>query len=586
MVYCTQTIFRWLTNARNFVVVGCLACSSGLLAQQQLTTFGNPLNIPWQFSASFGELRNNAFHAGVDFRTQQREGLPVFAVADGTLTRVVVSPVGYGRALYISHAGGIMSVYAHLSKFVPEIERVVRAQQYERESFQVDFQFPERLQFRKGDLIGWSGNTGSSGGPHLHFELRNRGGENAINPSLHGFVVRDNVPPTISTFVVYPSGRNSLVNGQQTPLHLPVTCRRTDCTMELDTIRVFGQFAFGIQASDRANDAPNILGLYTKQIFIDDELKFAWRLDAVPFSHMRFLNAFIDFAHFDSTGQRIQWTHVLPGNRLNIYEKVYNRGVFSFFETGVRNLRIEAADFAGNISVLNVVLLVDDEMEPLDGQFPAEEIQHGRLFSHIISNTFQTDEIRVVIPSLALYEPIHFEYRVDTSLERRIFSNIHHVHRSGTPVHVNYSLNIRPTRLPRNLESKALIARWDTRTNRWAPEGGNFSNGFVSHNIRRFGTFAVVIDTVAPTIRPVDIQNNRIPATQNIITFRITDDFSGISTYRATINGRWFLMEYDAKTNTLSGTIDKPLPRGEHDFRLVVTDRKNNRATYQAKIIR
>jgi len=192
----------------------------------------------------------------------------------------------------------------------------------------------------------------------------------------------------------------------------------------------------------------------------------------------------------------------------------------------------------------------------------------------------------VVVPANALYEPIYFDYRVEESLDSQIFSNIHHVHRSGTPVHINYSLNIKPIELPENLENKALIGSWDARKNEWIAEGGQFNNGFVTHNIRKFSIFAVCIDTIAPTIRPVDVQNNRVPASQNVLTFRIDDDFSGIGSYRATINGRWFLMEYDAKTKTLRGTIDTLLPRGEHDFNLTVTDRKNNQTTYQAKIIR
>ena len=593
MKYCAKTIFRWAANLRKFVVIGCLLCSSSLLAQQYLTTFGNPLNIPWQFSSSFAELRANAFHGGVDFRTQQREGLPIFAVADGTLTRVVVSATGFGKALYLSHADGIMSVYAHLSRFIPEIERVVREQHYAQESFELNltnFQSLQRIHFRKGDLIGWSGNTGNSFGPHLHFELRNQNGTNTLHPGRFGFVVNDDIPPTISTFAVYPTGftthgQLSLVNGRQTPLHFPVACRGTNCSINPDTIRVSGLFAFGIQATDRAH-ASGILGLYTKRVFLDDELKFAWRLDEMPFSHMRFINAFIDFAHFDSTGQRIQWTHVLPGNRLNIYEKIHNRGVFQFLENGIHNLRVEAADFAGNTSVLNVVLSVDDQMEPIE-PIISTEFERGRLFSHMVSNTFQDEGIRVVIPQMALYEPIRFEYRVETPTDSQIFSNIHHVHRSGTPIHTNYTLSIRPVGLPQNLESKALIARWDTRNNEWVAEGGRFDNGFVTHNVRRFGTFAVLLDTVAPEIRPVNVRNNIIPATQNVITFRITDDFSGIGTYRATINGRWFLMEFDAKSDTLRGTLEHTdLPRGEHDFELIVTDRRNNRTTYQARIIR
>jgi murein DD-endopeptidase MepM/ murein hydrolase activator NlpD len=500
---------------------------------------------------------------------------------------VVVSATGYGKALYISHSGGIMSVYAHLSKFTPFIEQVVRDQQYAKKSFELDIAFPEPLHFKKGDLIGYSGNSGSSGGPHLHFELRDRGGTNALNPAFLGYAVKDDIPPTISTFVIYPHGHHSLVEGRQTPLMLPVKCKGGECSQESDTIRVFGQMAFGIEAIDKVNGSANILGLYAMKVSINDELKFAWKLDAILYSQMRYINAFLDYAHYDTTGKRIQWTYQLPGNRLNIYEKVTNRGIYPFFEIGEQNVRIEASDAAGNTAVLNVVLLVDDQMEPIEKrQYYSGKVEQGRFFSHAISNTFETDEIKVVIPPMALYESIYFEYTVEPSSSPQIYSNVHHVHHSGTPVHINYSLRIKPTSLPKSLENKALIGSWDAKRNRWVAEGGRFNNGFVSLNIRKFSIFAVCIDTTRPTIRPIDVLNNNVPISQNVLTFRIEDDFSGIGEYIATINGRWFLMEYDAKTKTLKGTIDSKLPKGEHKFTLTVSDKMNNRTTYHAKIIR
>lgn len=551
----------------------------------QAEVYQNPLRIPPEFSGSFAELRNHHFHGGLDFKTQQKEGLPVYAVTDGKLSRVVVSGTGYGRAIYISHNNGMMSVYAHLSAFIPKIEKVIEAQQYQKQVFEIDLSYPESLYFKKGDLIGYSGNSGSSGGPHLHFELRNRNGENALNPFLYGYPIKDNISPTISTLAIYPSGQFSLVEGSSKPLHLPVHCSASECIASNDTFRVFGQIAFGIEAIDKANGSANELGLYAFKLFINEELKFAWKLDGVLFSQTRYINAFIDYAHYDSTGKRIQWTFRLPANRLNIYEKVNSNGVFSFVENGLQNVRIEASDVSGNTSSLNFVLRVDDALKDTDSTSNNLPKQ-GKFFSHAVSNSFETDEIKISIPSTALYEPIYFNYRSEHSDLPFIYSNIHHVHHSGTPLHTGYSLKIRPTRLPESLENKALIGSWSSQKQKWVAEGGYFKDGLLLLNIRKFSIFAICIDTVKPILKPIHIANNEVPASQSEISFLIEDDFSGIGKYTATIDEKWFLMEYDVKTKTLKGRLNERLSKGEHFFRLTVSDKKNNTTTYQAKIIR
>ncbi|MDR2907478.1 MAG: M23 family metallopeptidase [Bacteroidales bacterium] len=581
---CLKSVLRHCEKHRIGFVICALVWMNVLFGQS--ANFGKPLNIPLELSGSFAELRSNHFHGGLDFKTQQKEGLPVYAVADGRLSRVVVSGTGYGKALYISHSGGMMSVYAHMSGFVPSIDTIVNKQHYAKQSFELDFQLPNPIRFKKGDLIGYSGNTGSSGGPHLHFELRNKYGENALNPTFYGYAVKDDTPPIISTFAVYPKDHNSVVENQQTPLLLPVKCRGKNCFVK-DTIRVLGQMAFGIEAIDKANGSANKLGLYAMKLFIDDELQFAWKIDSVPFSQTRYINAFFDYAHYDSTGRRIQWTCQLPANRLNIYEKVNTKGVYSFFEQGTHDVRIEASDAFGNTAVLNTVLMVDTNMVSVNNEdCVSDELEHRRFFSHAIGNTFETDEIKIVIPQFALYEPIYFDYSVEPSLDPRVYSNVHYVHHSGTPVHRNYSLKIKSVGLPGILGSKALIASWNASKNEWVAEGGQYKDGFVWLNIRKFSIFAVCMDTINPTVKPIDVRNNTVLLSQNVLTFRIEDDFSGIGTYVATLDGRWFLMTYDPKTRTLKGAIDTKLTKGEHDFKLTVSDKMNNSTTYTAKIIR
>lgn len=207
--------------------------------------FQSPLEIPLVLAGTFGELRSNHFHSGIDIKTQQREGLPVLAVADGTVTRIVVSHWGYGKALYVAHPNGYTSVYGHLKKFGPEIEEYVKKVQYAKQSYEVEI-FPDygELKVSQGTTVAFSGNTGGSSGPHLHFEIRSSVNEKPTNPLLYGYDVRDATDPTLLGLYAYPLSKDALINQSEEKIQINYT-KQADGSFLAEKVTASGSIGFG-----------------------------------------------------------------------------------------------------------------------------------------------------------------------------------------------------------------------------------------------------------------------------------------------------------------------------------------------------
>jgi len=218
-----------------------LLVGASSLAQSNIPKdyFGKPLDIPLILSGSFGELRSNHFHSGLDIKTQQRTGLPVYAPADGYVSRIKVGHYGYGKALYIKHPNGYSTVYAHLERYAGKIQDYVKKQQYRKESYEIEL-FPKAdlLPVYKGDLIGYSGNTGSSGGPHLHFEIRDASSR-PMNPMLFGLDVPDTRRPLLNSVMVYPVGDSAHVDQRRSRKRLKLTPLGNG-SYKAETIKAYG----------------------------------------------------------------------------------------------------------------------------------------------------------------------------------------------------------------------------------------------------------------------------------------------------------------------------------------------------------
>ncbi len=534
--------------------------------------FRSPLSLPPQASGSFGELRSNHFHSGTDYRTNQRTGHPVYAVADGFISRIRVQIGGGGNALYIDHPNGYTSVYMHLLEFNGKIAEAARNKQYAEQRFDIDFP-PEksRVQVKKGDIIALSGNSGGSSGPHLHFELRDTKTEMTINPQLFGLSIPDNIPPIVSGFTIYRLGDAPF--SENTPReHLQITGNNGNYKLSpASIIRVNGKTGFGIVAIDPNSASANKNGIYSIELLLDNNLIFTSTLSGLYFNHSRAINSYIDYATYIFKGRRIQKGFVEPGNPLTIYSHLVNKGLIDLKDTETHEMTYRIKDVKGNTSTIHFSVRFDPDLV-ID-----QNIKSGaERFAFDQENTFSTKDVKLHIPSHSLYSDLYFTYSKSAKPSGVAFSEVHHIHNRMIPLHNGYTLSINADELPMNLQSKALII-----DSRGYAQGGTYLNGVVTAKIKEFGSFHIGVDTQAPSIRALNISENKAMAGISRMNFKISDNLSGIQSFNGYIDGQWVLMEFDAKSASLWHIFDKSLSKGKHHFKLDVKDGKGNTKTYE-----
>lgn len=545
--------------------------------------FRLPVNTEgFRISGSFGELRENHFHTGLDIsHNTGRTGQPILAAAAGHIYRIRVQSNGYGNVLYLKHPNGYTTVYAHLDKFAPEIARYVKQAQYKQERFEVDL-YPKAavFQVKKGEQIGVMGNSGSSEGPHLHFEIRRTSNQKALNPLLFGLPVQDRTPPEVRDMKVYFLNENrEVLYGQPFPVE-----PRADGTLGPkggDTVRIPAwRVGFGIRAFDQmTGNTVNKNGLCTLTLLANDKLTYQWYADEIDFDESRYLNAHTDYSAYKRYEAWFHRCFVLPGDKLSNYARTESLGMIPIFKEKPVKITIWAADAHDNTTTVNFWVLRDDPA-PL----PLNQYQFE--LPHEAETRVDMDGFSLALPKGTLYETLFFRYST-TPARSGLFAPVHQVHDETVPLHRYGTLGIRPESVPENLRPKAVVVRLGT--GRPTNCGGVWKENVLETRVRDFGAYSVMVDTTPPTIKTVVFDANM--RKKSSLSFVVTDNFDTDANarslrYRGTVDGKWVLFEYDRKRSRLTHVFDGRIARGSHTLRLVVTDDRGNEAVFERDFVR
>jgi hypothetical protein len=541
--------------------------------------FSSPLSIPLKLTSTFNELRLNQFHPGIDFSTNDTIGIPVLASGDGYISRIKISPTGYGKAIYIIHPNGLMTVYGHLSKLNDTLQNFMTKMQYIHQSFDVD-QFFTAKQFpvKKGDLIGYSGSTGLASGPHLHFEIRDASGESyPLNPLAYHLAVTDSVAPKLYQLVLYDEQKKDSLFFDKAQIFYSVSKNNSTYQIAGDTLfSPFSETAFGIKAWDfwNVSDTENPMGVYSLEENFDDEKVFSFQMNRLDFGEARYVNACMDYAQAESKSEYYYRLFRLPGNFSPLYSNEIHNGIIDISDRKTHVVEIIARDFFGNTSKLIFKIKWKNNLLKSNFSLPAS----SRILLVNKPNTFFQNDFGFSLPKNAVYADYAMPFSITGSLTKNIYSKIYSLGNEDEPIHSAGTIKILPDKsIPENLKKKSIIVYRNGRGNT-SGKTSKWDGNFLSASFTSFGDYFIEIDQTPPTIQMKNLKANDTLKT-NFISAIINDDLSGVESYTATIDGKWILMEYDLKNNLITYTVDKNLIAGKHVFELTVNDEVGNSNT-------
>ncbi len=550
-------------------------CYVSLFAQEELPDnyFSNPVKIPLVLSGNFGELRNNHFHSGLDIKTQQQSGIPIYAPADGFINRIKVSHFGYGKALYLKHPNGYQTVYAHLKKYGDTIQKFVKNAQYKKESYEIEI-FPEanQLRVKKGDLIGYTGNSGSSDGPHLHFEIRDKNSR-PMNPLLFGIIIPDTENPIATNLYAYPLTKDSQINQSQNPIKIRLISQK-DGSYKAENITAFGKIGFGISTFDQQNGASNKNGVYEIDTFYNGKQNFKVVFEKFSFAETSYINRYIDYKYYKNNKIRIQKLFRESNNPLSIIKNENGNGILDIQHRLNSTYLIKVRDFNKNTIFISIPI-IGERPETLTPETTnkTEDFVYTQEGYSITKGKFN-----IYIPANSLYEDTYLDIdaKVDTLK----------LHKDVIPLHKKLSISIDISNYNKTDIDKLYIGRLNYKKIPYYIKTFRKGNKLIAKT-KKLGTFVLAVDTKNPEIKPINFLNKKWISKNKTLKIKITDDLSGISSYRATINGQFILMEYDYKKDVLTYDFkDQIISEVENNLKLIVIDNVGNNATFESTFYR
>ncbi|MFP9115357.1 M23 family metallopeptidase [Flavobacterium sp. RHBU_3] len=538
--------------------------------------FHAPMNIPLHTSGTFGELRANHFHAGLDYRTNQKTGYPVFASAEGYVSRIKVSSYGYGTAIYIDHPNGYTTLYGHLLKYAPKIEEYVRKKQYEKKSFEIEL-FPKQgeITVAQGETIAYSGNTGGSGGPHLHFEIRDTKTEMIINPLLFGLdkKMKDTKPPVVYGVLVYPLSENAVADGSRSPLLVNIK-QLADGTYLADKIHAKGKIGFAVNATDKSTGSTPNNGIYKAELFFNGSPHFSCEFNTFAFNESRYVNNYIDYERYYNTGQRFQRLFVQTPYPLSLLKHNQSNGQFEVVQDStMQNYRIVISDYHGNKTVVNgsIQYSADPATTGEPKHITPYKVKAGS------DNNYTKGGVSVFVPANAFYEDFYLDFDVKDS--------ILYLHHPTVPVHSYVQISYDVSGMSKEELAKTFIA--GTAGKKLHYNESVMEDGRLTAKVKTLGQFKLMKDVTPPRIYGATFKEGDNLSKRDTLGVKISDDLSGIGTYDAFINGKWALLHYDYKTRNLTYFFsDAITDDGKNELKIVVTDNVGNSTTFETYFYR
>jgi murein DD-endopeptidase MepM/ murein hydrolase activator NlpD len=571
--------------ALSILLFNCIFCIAQDSSSIQYTP---PLDIPLMMSGNFGDIRNGSFHFGIDFRTEEREGFPVFAVADGYVARIKIEAGGYGRAVYVNHPNGITSVYAHLKALNDTLTKFMKNKQYLRESFAIDFEFkPEQFPIKQCDTLGYSGNAGLSSGPHLHFELRDSKTQYPLNCMVPDFPIVDTLKPIITKLWIY-SIPGYISGNSFYKINYEVKGRNGCYFLKNDEIVQLPKYAgFGLEAYDYITDTIRKLSFYSVKMYVDSLLWFNTTFDEMSFDQVGYVNSCIDYQQKNLENKNIYRQFLWSNQEMLAYKITDNKTYLNISDTLAHSIDFFVNDKTGNTSSLHLCVKVNND----SSLFDTYKIQKntGDIFNWREKNSFSNEDIKLDFPENCFLADLCFEYSIDNSYSsKKIFSKIFKIGNPDIPLKKAFSISIPIKNIPKKLQNKLLIASI-SKNHILTSIGGIIENSFIKANTRYFGSYVLAIDTIAPSIIPVNISKGKNMSNENNIRIRIVDKLSGIAEYRGTIDGKWALFEFDAKNELLTYTFDSTrliFNHNKHNLHLKITDKTGNSSSFNTSFIK
>jgi hypothetical protein len=586
--------------------------------------FRDPLDVPISLAANFGELRPNHYHMGLDIRTQHRENLPVYAAADGYVARISIEPGGFGQAIYINHPNGYTTVYGHLNKFFPALAAWVHQEQYRRQSWQVYLEIPPALfPVKKGELIAYSGSTGGSQGPHLHFEIRRTAGDINLNPLLFGLRVPDHTAPDIAKLAWYdrdlgiydqsphivPAHLEAprAARGPASPAHKAYTI--TPSLLVVHTTRI----SFALSAFDTQTGSANPNGIFEADLFEDDQPVIGFRMDKISYDNTRNINAHIDYKTRERGGPFLQQLFFLSGYPLpSIYAVPASKGfpsgeasdpaahpsgarpadgVLDIGDGRPHKIVIKVLDTENNSCTLVFEVQYKPATMPVDAALPPDSTAAvpGKKFYVGMVDGVEIPGCAFYLGEKSLYDSMTIDATVSgyPGLGHSIPGGVSSTYAIGAPwlpllepmlVRLKNEQTLRTDSLAGSdwtaAERKIVMVCFNG--DQKDVERPEWHEGWASARFRGLGNFELVYDTIPPTITPLGPLEGATLGKAPRIAFSIKDNLGALRNFRAELDGAWLCFTND-KGLAFIYTFDEHCPPGAHTLKVSVEDVAGNK---------